>query len=163
MKALENARRTTLQTQILIMGFRVLSTSTLEVRLVKTPHPVSTESLIPNQHVKQYKDQIVTHITEGKVRVKRNLGLPSNVRAYHMKPIHLDFDEPESFEDQEMYESNMEERPFIIDRGTCCYLVMPFKLKNAGVTYQRLVNQIFKKKIGKMMEHVLTFHSNLNL
>lgn len=99
MKALENARRTTLQTQIWISGFGVLSTSTLEVRLVETPYPVSTESLVPNQHVKHHKDQIVTHITEGKVRVKRNLGLPSIVKAYRMEPIRLDFDEPESFED----------------------------------------------------------------
>ena len=29
---------------------------------------------------------------------------------------------------------------------------MPFRLKNAGATYQRLVNRIFKDKIGKTME-----------
>ena len=29
---------------------------------------------------------------------------------------------------------------------------MPFKLKNAGTTYQRLVNKIFADKIGKSME-----------
>ena len=29
---------------------------------------------------------------------------------------------------------------------------MPFELKNAGATYQRLVNKLFKGLIGKMME-----------
>ncbi|KAB2622404.1 hypothetical protein D8674_024586 [Pyrus ussuriensis x Pyrus communis] len=103
MKALENAHITILETHIWISGFGVLSTSILEVRLVETPHPVSTESLVPIQHVKQHKDQIVTHITKGNVRIKHNLGLPSIVRAYRMEPIHLDFDEPDSLEDQERH------------------------------------------------------------
>ena len=29
---------------------------------------------------------------------------------------------------------------------------MPFELKNAGATYQRLVNQMFKKQIGRNVE-----------
>ena len=29
---------------------------------------------------------------------------------------------------------------------------MPFGLKNAGTTYQRLVNQMFNKQIGRNME-----------
>ena len=29
---------------------------------------------------------------------------------------------------------------------------MPFKLKSVGATYQRLVNQMFRKQIGKNME-----------
>ena len=33
---------------------------------------------------------------------------------------------------------------FITDFGVFCYLVMAFGLKNAGATYQRLVNKIFK-------------------
>ena len=41
---------------------------------------------------------------------------------------------------------------FITDFGVFCYLVMAFGLKNAGATYQRLVNKIFKDLIGKTME-----------
>ena len=33
-----------------------------------------------------------------------------------------------------------------------CYRVMPFRLKNAGATYQRLVNRMFQKQIGTTME-----------
>ena len=29
---------------------------------------------------------------------------------------------------------------------------MPFRLKNAGATYQRLVNRMFSKQIGRNME-----------
>ncbi|KAM3010872.1 hypothetical protein FF2_029640 [Malus domestica] len=41
---------------------------------------------------------------------------------------------------------------FTTDRGLYCYKVMPFGLKNAGATYQRLVNSMFAEQIGKNME-----------
>ena len=41
---------------------------------------------------------------------------------------------------------------FITERGLYYYKVMPFGLKNAGATYQRLINWMFSKHIGKTVE-----------
>ncbi|KAL0448744.1 UNVERIFIED_CONTAM: Pro-Pol polyprotein [Sesamum latifolium] len=38
---------------------------------------------------------------------------------------------------------------FITTAGTFCYVVMPFGLKNAGATYQYLVDKIFRPQIGR--------------
>ena len=51
-----------------------------------------------------------------------------------------------------MYEPNEEHTSFIIDWGLYCYKAMPFGFKNAGATYQRLVNRMLKDLIGKSME-----------
>ncbi|KAG7567917.1 Reverse transcriptase domain [Arabidopsis thaliana x Arabidopsis arenosa] len=51
-----------------------------------------------------------------------------------------------------MNPEDQEKTSFIMDRGTYCYKVMPFGLKNAGATYQRLVNKMFHKHLGKTME-----------
>ncbi|KAL0351199.1 UNVERIFIED_CONTAM: Transposon Ty3-G Gag-Pol polyprotein [Sesamum radiatum] len=47
---------------------------------------------------------------------------------------------------------DQEKTSFVTEQGTYCYTVMPFGLKNAGATYQRLVNSMFQKQIGKNME-----------
>ena len=47
---------------------------------------------------------------------------------------------------------DQEKTSFVTGRGTHCYHVMPFRLKNAGATYQRLVNRMFQKQIGTTME-----------
>ena len=51
-----------------------------------------------------------------------------------------------------MHPNDQEKTSFITDRGTYCYKVMPFGLKNAGATYQRLVNRMFAAQLGKTME-----------
>ena len=48
--------------------------------------------------------------------------------------------------------NDQEKTSFVTGRGTYCYRVMPFELKNAGATYQRLVNRMFQKQIGTFME-----------
>ena len=47
---------------------------------------------------------------------------------------------------------DQEKTSFVTGQGTYCYRVMPFGLKNAGATYQRLVNRMFHKQIGTTME-----------
>ena len=51
-----------------------------------------------------------------------------------------------------MAEENQEKITFITGQGLYCYKVMPFGLKNAGATYQRLVNKMFSKQIDRNME-----------
>src|SRR3954464_3342192 len=51
-----------------------------------------------------------------------------------------------------MAEEDREKTIFITESGTYYYRVMPFGLKNAGATYQRLVNKLFKHQIGKNIE-----------
>ena len=51
-----------------------------------------------------------------------------------------------------MNPEDQEKTSFITERGTYCYKVMPFGLKNAGATYQRLVNKMFSMQLGRTME-----------
>ena len=51
-----------------------------------------------------------------------------------------------------MYPGGEEETSFITNQETYCYRVMPFGLKNAGATYQRLVNNIFRGLIDSSIE-----------
>ena len=51
-----------------------------------------------------------------------------------------------------MAEEDQEKTAFITSQGLYCYKVMPFGLKNTRVTYQRLVNKMFSRQIGRNME-----------
>ena len=51
-----------------------------------------------------------------------------------------------------MDEANQEKTSFVTSQGLFCYEVMPFGLKNAGATYQRLVNHMFRPQIGRNIE-----------
>ena len=46
-----------------------------------------------------------------------------------------------------MDEANKEKTSFITSQGLFCYKVMPLGLKNAGMTYQRLINKMFAHQI----------------
>ena len=56
---------------------------------------------------------------------------------YHHIPMHL---------------PDAEKKTFITPHGLYCYNVLPFSLKNAGATYQRIVTKVFRPLIGKSME-----------
>ena len=47
---------------------------------------------------------------------------------------------------------DQEKTSFVTSQCQFCYKVMPFKLKNAGATYQRLVNHMFHPQIRQNME-----------
>ena len=51
-----------------------------------------------------------------------------------------------------MDEEDQEKTSFITSQSLYFYKVMPFGLKNAGATYQRLVNRMFSHQIGRNVE-----------
>jgi len=51
-----------------------------------------------------------------------------------------------------MYGPDRSKTAFITDRANFCYEVMSFGLKNAGATYQRLMDRVFRRPIGRPME-----------
>ena len=51
-----------------------------------------------------------------------------------------------------MHEADQEKTSFVTSQGLFCYKVMPFGLKNAGATYQRLVNKMFVQQIGRNVQ-----------
>ncbi|KAF8098770.1 hypothetical protein N665_0258s0003 [Sinapis alba] len=57
-----------------------------------------------------------------------------------------------------MHPNDREKTLFITNRGTYCYQVMPFGLKNAGATYQRLVNKMFANKLNAIRFVQCTSH-----
>ena len=46
-------------------------------------------------------------------------------------------------------EADLEKTSFVTSQGLFCYKVMSFDLKNAGATYQRLMNKMFAHQIGR--------------
>ena len=51
-----------------------------------------------------------------------------------------------------MHPPDAEKTPFITTHRLYCYNVMPFGLKNARATYQRLVTKMFRPLLGSTME-----------
>ena len=49
-------------------------------------------------------------------------------------------------------EDDQERTSFVTSQGLFCYKVMPFGLKNAGATYQRLMNKMFAHQIGRNVQ-----------
>ncbi|XP_057432295.1 uncharacterized protein LOC130725052 [Lotus japonicus] len=51
-----------------------------------------------------------------------------------------------------MYGPDEEKTAFMTNQANYCYQTMPFGLKNAGATYQRLMDKVFDKQVGRNME-----------
>nr|GFD54642.1 reverse transcriptase domain-containing protein [Tanacetum cinerariifolium] len=49
-------------------------------------------------------------------------------------------------------EADEEKTAFHTGHGVYCYTKMPFGLKNAGATYQRLMDKAFKGQVGRNIE-----------
>ena len=51
-----------------------------------------------------------------------------------------------------MDKEHQEKTLFVTSQRLYCYKVMPFGLKNAGATYQRLLNRMFSHQIGRNVD-----------
>ena len=51
-----------------------------------------------------------------------------------------------------MKEEDQEKTSFVTSQGLFCYKVMPFGLKNAGATYQRLMNKMFVHQLERNIQ-----------
>ena len=51
-----------------------------------------------------------------------------------------------------MKEEDQEKTSFVTSHGLFCYKVMPFGLKNAGATYQRLMNKMFTHQLERNVQ-----------
>ena len=57
-----------------------------------------------------------------------------------------------SYNQIKMDETDQEKTSSVTSRGLFYYKVMPFKLKNAGATYQRLMDKMFVHQIGRNVQ-----------
>ncbi|XP_020208359.1 uncharacterized protein LOC109793304 [Cajanus cajan] len=51
-----------------------------------------------------------------------------------------------------MHPTDEDKTTFIVDQAKYCYKVMPVGLKNAGVTYQRLMDKVLASQLGRNVE-----------
>ena len=51
-----------------------------------------------------------------------------------------------------MDETDQEKTSFVTPTGNYHYKVIPFGLKNAGATYQRMITRMFESQLGKTIE-----------
>ena len=51
-----------------------------------------------------------------------------------------------------MHQDDQEKTAFVTEKGLYCHQVMPFGLKNAQATFQRLVNTVFADQLGRNMD-----------
>ena len=64
----------------------------------------------------------------------------------------LNFLDAYSKYNQTLLVEDREKTAFVTERGIYCFKGMPFGLKNAGETYQRLINKMLEDLIENMME-----------
>ena len=57
-----------------------------------------------------------------------------------------------SYNQIKLNEADEEKTLFVTSQGLFCYKVMPFELKNARATYQRLMNGMFAHQIGRNVQ-----------
>ncbi|GFS41482.1 hypothetical protein Acr_00g0074590 [Actinidia rufa] len=84
--------------------------------------------------------------------------LKANIEAFAWTPYEM----PGIYPTFIKHELDQKKTAFITLRGVFYYKVMPFGLKNAGATYQRMVPKMFKFVLGKTMDAYIDDMLRLN-
>ncbi|GJY25609.1 reverse transcriptase domain-containing protein [Tanacetum coccineum] len=74
------------------------------------------------------------------------------IKAVMRFPFKCFLDAYKGYHQIQMSEEDEEKTTFYTDQGTYCHTKMPFGLKNAGATYQRLVDSAFRAQLGRNPE-----------
>ena len=87
---------------------------------------------------------------------KRQLSTPSEIHTLVDSMVRhelLSFmDAFSGYNQIKINEEDQKKTSFVTSQGPFCYKVMPFGLKNAGATYQRLMNKMFAYQIGRNVQ-----------
>ncbi|GJV29965.1 reverse transcriptase domain-containing protein [Tanacetum coccineum] len=90
-----------------------------------------------------------------KVCPKENHPLPateSKVEYIHQHRFKCFLDAYKGYHQIPIAEKDKEKTAFYTREGVFCYKRLPFGLKNAGATYQRLIDKVFSCQVGRNME-----------
>ncbi|XP_073303001.1 uncharacterized protein [Primulina huaijiensis] len=114
----------------------------------------------PGKHIRVARDicpstRELTGISSQVAEHKLNI-LPGS-RPVKQKKWHFGPEKDKVIEEQGYHQiplalEDQDKASFITSGGTFCYVVMPFGLKNAGATYQRLMNLVFYNQISRNIE-----------
>ncbi|GJS17099.1 reverse transcriptase domain-containing protein [Tanacetum coccineum] len=74
------------------------------------------------------------------------------VESLYGYPFKCFLDAYKGYHQIQMAESDEEKTAFHTSHGVYCYTKMPFGLKNAGTTYQRLMDKAFDNQVGRNIE-----------
>ncbi|GJV85482.1 reverse transcriptase domain-containing protein [Tanacetum coccineum] len=113
------------------------------------------------------KSQVLTKEVEewvkaGIVRTNLNAACPKyyyplpeidlKIEALIGHPFKFFLDAYKGYHQVQMYEEDEEKTALYTDQGIYCYVKMPFGLKNAGATYEWLVDSAFQVQLGRNLE-----------
>ncbi|GKE62994.1 reverse transcriptase domain-containing protein, partial [Tanacetum coccineum] len=84
----------------------------------------------------------------------RKVNMKLNLKKLNPKkfPFKCFLDAYKGYHQIQMAKEDEEKTTFYTDQGTYCYTKMPFGLKNAGATYQRLIDSTFQAQLGRNLE-----------
>ncbi|GJW07993.1 reverse transcriptase domain-containing protein [Tanacetum coccineum] len=78
--------------------------------------------------------------------------IDSKVESLCGYPFKCFLDAYRGYHQIQMAKENEEKTAFHTPHEVYCYTKMPFSLKNAGATYQQLVDKVFEKQVGQNLE-----------